>query len=171
MGPFSVYTDSTHHSCSLTVGVYHVSIFLCLHTCNLVWDLIKNPVPSGGHIVTTTDCYRRTRQFIQTVLPKMGIGATVINPSDMGALEQALHQHPVSLFFSESPTNPFLRCVDVSTISRLCDAAGALVVIDSTFATPINQRALHLGADLVIHSGTKYLSGHNDVLAGMGLLL
>lgn len=124
-------------------------------------------VCTGGHIITTTDCYRRTRQFIQTVLPKMGIGATVINPSDLGALERALHQHPVSLFFSESPTNPFLRCVDVSSISRLCHAAGALVVVDSTFATPINQRALHLGADLVIHSGTKYLSGHNDVLAGV----
>lgn len=120
----------------------------------------------GGHIITTTDCYRRTRQFIQTVLPKMGIGATVINPSDMVGLERALRENPVSLFFSESPTNPFLRCIDVSTISRLCHAAGALVVVDSTFATPINQRALELGADLVIHSGTKYLSGHNDVLAG-----
>ena len=99
----------------------------------------------------------------------MGIGPTVINPSYMGALEQALRTHPVSLFFSESPTNPFLRCVDVSTISRLCHAAGALMVVDSTFATPINQRALSLGADLVIHSGTKYLSGHNDVLAGAAL--
>ena len=96
----------------------------------------------------------------------MGIGATVINPTDMRALEAALREHPVALFFSESPTNPFLRCVDVTTISRLCHAAGALVAIDSTFATPINQRALELGADLVIHSGTKYLSGHNDVLAG-----
>ena len=68
-------------------------------------------VPAGGHIVTTTDCYRRTRQFIQTVLPKMGISATVIDPADLGALQRALEQHSVSLFFSESPTNPYLRCV------------------------------------------------------------
>lgn len=61
--------------------------------------------------MTTTDCYRRTRQFIQTVLPKMNIGATVIDPSDMTALEAALQKQPVSLYFSESPTNPFLRCV------------------------------------------------------------
>ncbi|KAK9823211.1 hypothetical protein WJX72_001111 [[Myrmecia] bisecta] len=123
-------------------------------------------LPAGGHIVTTTDCYRRTRQFIQTVLPKMGITATVIDPADMGALEAALKKQKVSLFFSESPTNPYLRCVDVQTISSLCHAHGAVVCIDSTFATPINQRALEFGADLVLHSATKYLAGHNDVLAG-----
>ena len=66
-------------------------------------------VPAGGHIITTTDCYRRTRQFIQTVLPKMGVTATVLDPSDMGALEQALEEHDVSVYFSESPTNPYLR--------------------------------------------------------------
>ena len=67
-------------------------------------------VPAGGHIITTTDCYRRTRQFIQTVLPKMGVTATVLDPSDMGALEQALEEHDnTSVYFSESPTNPYLR--------------------------------------------------------------
>ncbi|CAI7854194.1 unnamed protein product, partial [Closterium sp. NIES-53] len=129
-------------------------------------------VPAGGHIVTTTDCYRRTRQFIQTMLPKMGItvsaakGTTVIDPADMGALEKALDENEVSLFFSESPTNPYLRCIDVPLVSGLCHARGALVCIDGTFATPINQHVLPLGADLVLHSGTKYLAGHNDVLAG-----
>jgi len=76
-------------------------------------------VPAGGHIVTTTDCYRRTRQFIQTVLPKMGISCTVIDPSDLKGLERALEQHNVSLFFSESPTNPYLRCVDIRAISKM----------------------------------------------------
>lgn len=123
-------------------------------------------VPAGGHIVTTTDCYRRTRQFIQTFLPRMGIGATVVDPSDLEGLERALKQHKVSLYFSETPTNPYLRCVDVEAVSRLCHAHGAVVCIDSTFATPINQQALSLGADLVLHSATKYLAGHNDVLAG-----
>jgi cystathionine gamma-synthase len=61
----------------------------------------------------------------------------------------------VALFFSESPTNPYLRCIDVPRVSALCRAAGAAVVIDSTFATPVNQRALSLGADLVVHSATK----------------
>ena len=66
-------------------------------------------VPAGGHIITTTDCYRRTRQFIQTVLPKMGVTATVLDPSDLTALERALEQHETSVYFSESPTNPYLR--------------------------------------------------------------
>jgi cystathionine gamma-synthase len=123
-------------------------------------------VPAGGHIVTTTDCYRRTRQFIQTVLPKMGISATVIDPSDIGALKKALDEHTCSLFFSESPTNPYLRCVDVPAIKALCEPQNCLVCIDSTFATPINQKALQLGADIVLHSATKYMAGHNDVLAG-----
>jgi cystathionine gamma-synthase len=96
----------------------------------------------------------------------MGITATVIDPSDLSALRDVLAAGPVSLFFSESPTNPYLRCVDVRAIAALCRPAGCLVVIDSTFATPVNQRALALGADLVLHSATKYLGGHNDILAG-----
>ncbi|CAK9238577.1 unnamed protein product [Sphagnum jensenii] len=123
-------------------------------------------VPANGHIVTTTDCYRRTRQFIQTVLPKMGITTTVIDPADTATLQRALETKNVSLFFSESPTNPYLRCIDVELVSKLCHAHGALVCIDGTFATPVNQQALALGADLVLQSATKYLAGHNDVLAG-----
>ncbi|KAM3238678.1 cystathionine gamma-synthase 1, chloroplastic isoform X1 [Capsicum annuum] len=153
-------------------------------------------VPAGGHIVTTTDCYRKTRIFIETILPKMGITATVIDPADIGALESVLCQRKVSrllisstvlnymyiitehlqrlepfsmqvtLFFTESPTNPFLRCVDIELVSKLCHEKGALVCIDGTFATPLNQKVLALGADLVVHSATKYLGGHNDVLGG-----
>lgn len=123
-------------------------------------------VPAGGHIVTTTDCYRRTRQFIQTVLPKMGISATVLDPSDYDGLEKALEEHDCSLYFSESPTNPYLRCVDIARISKMCKPKGCVVCIDGTFATPCNLQAIRLGADLVLHSATKYLAGHNDVLAG-----
>jgi cystathionine gamma-synthase len=89
----------------------------------------------------------------------------VIDPADTAALARALEK-PTSLFFSESPTNPYLRVVDVPRVAELCRARGALVVIDSTFASPVNQRALELGADLVLHSATKYLGGHNDVMAG-----
>jgi len=123
-------------------------------------------VPAGGHIVTTTDCYRRTRMFIESFLPKMGITATVIDPADMDSLKKALNEKNVSLYFTESPTNPFLRCVDIELVSKLCHEKGALVCIDGTFATPLNQKALALGADLILHSATKFLAGHNDVLAG-----
>lgn len=96
----------------------------------------------------------------------MGITHTVIDPADVPALRAALAAQPTALFFSESPTNPYLRCVDIPAVSAACREAGALCVIDSTFATPCNQRALSLGADLVLHSATKYLGGHNDLLAG-----
>eukprot|EP00898_Chlorokybus_atmophyticus_P006654 jgi/Chlat1/6990/Chrsp56S00524 len=134
---------------------------------NAATTMLVALVPPGGHIITTTDCYRRTRQFIQHFLgPKMGITCTVIDPADHSALEDALEKHKVSLFFSESPTNPFLRCIDIPRVSALCHAGGALVCVDGTFATPVNQSATALGADLVIHSATKYLAGHNDVLGG-----
>ena len=82
------------------------------------------------------------------------------NATDAGTISDVL------LRPAESPTNPYLRCVDIPKIAELCHAHGALVCIDSTFATPINQKAIALGADLVIHSATKYLAGHNDVMAG-----
>jgi cystathionine gamma-synthase len=132
---------------------------------NSVTTMLLALIPQNGHLVTTHDCYRRTRQFIHTVLPKMGVRCTVIDPADLEALERALDDG-ASLFFSESPTNPYLRCVDVRAISERCRARGAIAVIDSTLATPVNQQALALGADVVLHSATKYLAGHNDVLAG-----
>ncbi|XP_078429593.1 pyridoxal phosphate (PLP)-dependent transferases superfamily protein [Wolffia australiana] len=123
-------------------------------------------VPRGGHIVTTTDCYRKTRTFIQNELPKKDISVTVIDPADMDGLKKALEDHRVSVFFTESPTNPLFRCVDIELVSKLCHERGALVCIDGTFASPINQKALPLGADLVLHSATKFIAGHNDVIAG-----
>ncbi|XP_066392691.1 cystathionine gamma-synthase 1, chloroplastic-like [Miscanthus floridulus] len=123
-------------------------------------------VPAGGHIVTTTDCYRKTRIYMETELPKRGISMTVIRPADMDALQNAMDNNNVSLFFTETPTNPFLRCIDVEHVSNMCHSKGALLCIDSTFASPINQKALTLGADLVIHSATKYIAGHNDVIGG-----
>lgn len=69
----------------------------------------------------------------------------------------------VSLFFTETPTNPFFRCVDIKLVSELCHSKGTVVCIDGTFASPINQKALMLGADLVLHSATKFIAGHNDV--------
>jgi cystathionine gamma-synthase len=77
----------------------------------------------------------------------------------------------VTLFFSESPTNPYLRCIDVELVSKMCHSKGALVVIDGTFATPVNQKALALGADIVLHSCTKYMAGHNDVSVDQDLLV
>jgi len=122
-------------------------------------------LPRGAHIVVTSECYRRTRQFIDEYLVKMDVEATIIEPADPKKLADALRDDTV-LFFTESPTNPYLRVIDVAEAARVAHARGAKVVIDSTFATPVNHRALDDGADLVLHSATKYLGGHNDLLAG-----
>lgn len=122
-------------------------------------------LPRGGHLVTTSDCYRRTRQFFAEYLSKMGVETTVIDPADPKKLADALRAD-TTLFFTESPTNPYLRVIDVAEAVRVAKARGVLTMIDATFATPANQRPLALGADLVIHSATKYLGGHNDLLAG-----
>jgi cystathionine gamma-synthase len=119
----------------------------------------------GDHIVVTNDCYRRTRQFIQQLLAKLEVSCTVIEPADPIALKAALRDE-TKLFFTESPTNPYLRVIDVPEAVRLAHERGAKVIIDSTFASPVNHRALADGADLVIHSATKYLGGHNDLIAG-----
>jgi len=131
-----------------------------------VTNMLFALLPKDGHLVITSDCYRRTRQFIQTFLPKMGITHTVTDPSDLKTLKEVLETKKVQLYFSEMPTNPYLRCVDVKEIAELCHKHGCLVAIDSTFATPINFQPLRFNADLVLHSGTKFLAGHNDVMSG-----
>jgi cystathionine gamma-synthase len=125
-------------------------------------------LPKGAHLIVTSDCYRRTRQFIQDYLVKLDVETTVIEPADTKALAAAIRDD-TSLFFTESPTNPYLRVIDIEETVRVCHARGVNVVIDSTFASPVSQRALDGGADYVIHSATKFLGGHNDLLAGCAI--
>ena len=125
-------------------------------------------LPRGGHLIVTSDCYRRTREFIDEYLCKLDVEATVIEPGDTKQLADAIRDNS-RLFFTESPTNPYLRVTDVPKTVEVCHRRGVEVVIDSTFATPVNHRALAEGADYVIHSATKYLGGHNDLLAGVVL--
>jgi cystathionine gamma-synthase len=122
-------------------------------------------LPRGGHLIVTSDCYRRTRQFIQQYLTKLDVETSIIDPSDTKQLADAIRDD-TTLFFTESPTNPYLRVIDVPEAVEICHRRGVRVVIDSTFASPVNHRPLEDGADYVIHSATKYLGGHNDLLAG-----
>ncbi len=125
-------------------------------------------LPRDSHLVITSDCYRRTRQFIRDYLTKLGVETTVIEPADTKQLADALRDD-TEIFFTESPTNPYLRVIDLPEAVKVAHARGVKVMIDSTFASPINHRPLADGADLVIHSATKYLGGHNDLLAGVAL--
>jgi cystathionine gamma-synthase len=123
-------------------------------------------MPKGSHLVVTSDCYRRTRQFIEQYLTKLDIETSVIEPADNKKFSDAIRDD-TKIFFTESPTNPYLRVIDVPETARIAHERGVKVVIDSTFASPSNHRAIEDGADLVIHSATKYLGGHNDLMAGV----
>jgi cystathionine gamma-synthase len=128
-----------------------------------LFELLK----SGDHVILTSDCYRRTRQFVRTFLSRFGVTHTLVEPGDIGALEDAVRPGVTRLIVSESPTNPYLRVADLRALAKVRDRfSGVNLLIDSTFATPMNQRALELGADLSLQSCTKYFAGHNDVLAG-----
>ena len=119
----------------------------------------------GDHFIMTEDCYRRTRGFCNTFLTRFGIVCTTVAPGDYEAIEAAIRPE-TKLIFSESPTNPFLRCLDYARLVDIAQRHGLRTVIDTTFATPSNVRPVEFGVDLVIHSVTKYLAGHNDLLAG-----
>ena len=128
-----------------------------------LFELLK----SGDHVVMTSDCYRRTRQFVRVFLGRYGVQHTLVEPGDDKALRAALRPGQTKLILSESPTNPYLRVADLRALAAARDACpGANLMIDSTFATPVNQRPVEWGADLVVHSCTKYHGGHNDLLAG-----
>ena len=119
----------------------------------------------GSHVVVTDDSYRRTRQFLSQVLHRYGIEVSVAPAGDYQAIEEAIRP-TTRVLVSESPTNPYNYIVDLERFADIGRRHRVKTIIDATFATPFNQRPLEFGVDLVLHSATKYLGGHNDLLAG-----
>ena len=119
----------------------------------------------GAHVVVTDDSYRRTRQFLNQTLHRYGIEVSTVPAGDYDALQDAVRPTTRALI-SESPTNPYNRILDLEHFAAIGRKHRVKTIIDATFATPINQRPLEFGVDVVIHSATKYLGGHNDILAG-----
>lgn len=132
-----------------------------------ITSLLLASLSSGGHIVMTDDCYRRTRQFCLTFLTRLGIETTVVPMGDYAALEAAILPKRTRFIISESPTNPYLRCVDLERLAQIAKRHRVQTIIDSTFGTPVNQQPLDYGIDYVTHSATKYMGGHHDLLAGV----
>jgi cystathionine gamma-synthase len=119
----------------------------------------------GDHVVLGDDVYGGTYRLLARVLDGWGLAFDTVDLTDAGAVRAAIR--PETRFvWVETPTNPLLKVVDVAAVSSLAHAAGARVVVDNTFATPYLQRPLELGADVVVHSVTKYLAGHSDLVAG-----
>lgn len=130
-----------------------------------VTTAILGMLSSGHHAVIMDDCYRKTAQFCNMVLRKFKIGTTFVHAGDYAGLEAAIEEN-TRVIIAESPTNPHLNVMDLDKLVTIAKSHRVKVIIDSTFATPYNQRPLEFGVDLVIHSATKYLGGHNDLIAG-----
>lgn len=120
---------------------------------------------NGDHLVLVSGAYRRTQDFALNFLSRWGIETTLAPIDDPNALAAAIRP-ATRMIFAETPTNPYLRVMDLSRMVEIARQHDIITAVDSTFATPINLRPLEYGLDLVIHSATKYLGGHNDLLAG-----
>jgi cystathionine beta-lyase/cystathionine gamma-synthase len=121
---------------------------------------------SGDHIVAQRDIYGGATKFFTQWLPKLGIETTLVDTSEYDQHARAIRPN-TRLLYLESPTNPLLRVVDLRQVTALAQQHNLITFIDSTFATPINQRPADFGVDLIMHSGTKYFAGHSDLICGI----
>lgn len=121
---------------------------------------------AGDHIVVTEDVYGGTYRFVTKVLPRYGITYTFVDFTDLEAVKAAVTP-ATKLLYMETPSNPTLGITDIRAVVDIAKAHGAITFLDNTFMTPLHQRPLDLGVDVVIHSATKFLSGHSDILAGL----
>jgi cystathionine beta-lyase/cystathionine gamma-synthase len=122
-------------------------------------------VESGDHVVAQRNHYAGTTSLVRDFLPRYGVEVSVVDQTDVAAFENALKPNS-KLLVLETPSNPLMILTDLTKLCAIAKQRGLLTIVDNTFATPINQRPLLFGADLVVHSGTKYLGGHSDVSAG-----
>lgn len=129
-------------------------------------DAVVKLLSSGDHIVAVDDIYGGSYRSFTHIYEKLGIEVSYVDTTKVENVVNAI-QSNTKLVWLESPTNPTLKISDIAQISEIVHARGALVVVDNTFASPILQRPIELGADIIIHSATKYLAGHSDVIAGL----
>lgn len=128
-------------------------------------DLVLSLLPANALVVAPHDCYGGTWRLFNARAGRSDIRVLFVNQNDRGAVAEALAQKP-SLLWIETPSNPLMRIVDVASLADLAHAAGSRVAVDNTFLSPALQKPLLLGADLVVHSTTKYINGHSDVVGG-----
>jgi cystathionine gamma-synthase len=122
----------------------------------------------GDRLLMSDDVYGGTWRLADKVWRRYGIETDVVDLRDLDAVAAAFEsERPPRMVWIETPSNPLLKVIDISAVARLAAVAGAMTVVDNTFATPYLQRPLELGADLVLHSATKYLGGHSDVIGGL----
>lgn len=122
-------------------------------------------LPAGGHVLLPEDGYYAVRTMAADFFPRWGLSSDFVAMDDLGAVRAIVKSNTVAIW-CESPSNPLLKIVDIAALARIAHDAGGLLIADGTFATPALQRPIELGADVVMHSTTKYLGGHSDVQGG-----
>jgi len=133
-------------------------------------NVLRAFLSPGDHLIVPNDAYGGTTRLARQVLPKWGIEHSVVDLADLGALAEILARRPTAVVWVETPTNPMLRIADIAAIAEMSKAHDAMLVVDNTFASPYLQQPLALGADVVIHSTTKYIGGHSDVIGGAAVV-
>ncbi|TDN91095.1 cystathionine gamma-synthase [Microbacterium sp. BK668] len=128
--------------------------------------LLRAVLKPGDDVLLGSDVYGGTHRLLAKILGPWGVGLRIVDMSDLDAVAAALAEGHAPILWVETPSNPLLKITDIAGLARVGHAAGALVVVDNTFASPALQRPLDLGADVVVHSATKYLGGHSDVVGG-----
>jgi len=128
-------------------------------------DAVLKLLSSGDHVICGDNVYGGTHRIMTMVFERFGLDFSFVDTRDIGNIEAALTER-TKMVFVETPTNPMMRLTDLRAAGELCRARGLVLVVDNTFATPVLQRPIELGAALVVHSTTKYLNGHSDVVGG-----
>ena len=138
---------------------------ICFASGSAAIDAVLRLLQAGDHVVASDDLYGGTYRLFTRVLARFGMEFSFVDMADPANVERAIVP-ATRLIWVESPTNPLMKVVDIAALAEMGKAAGALVAVDNTFATPYLQQPLALGADLALHSLTKYLGGHSDVIGG-----
>lgn len=129
-------------------------------------DAVLRLLSSGDHVIAGNDIYGGTYRLLTTLAKRAGITTTFVDLHDLKAVEQAI-QPKTRLVWIETPTNPLLRVIDIEALASITQPRKILLAVDNTFSSPVSQKPLVLGADIVVHSATKYIGGHSDVISGL----
>ena len=146
---------------ALESGLAASAVATGMAAITLVFHFLK----SGDHIICTHDCYGGTERLLRTYHQQFGIDITYVDMSDLEAVKAAITPSTKALWI-ETPSNPLLNIIDIKRLSEIAHEHNALSIVDNTFLSPVNQRPFELGADIIVHSTTKYLNGHSDVVGG-----
>lgn len=147
--------------CDLEEGVDAIAFSTGMSALTVLMEMLS----SGDNIVSTDDLYGGTIRLMENVLIKNGITTTFVETDNIKNIENAITEN-TKMIYIETPTNPMMKVTDIQEVSKIAKKHNCILVVDNTFLTPYFQKPLNLGADVVVHSGTKYLAGHNDTLAG-----